>query len=294
MAPKPPMTLDELFGLVVHCRSAEEELNKFFLEREEVIRSAILALLTQEHVYQIGAPGTAKSFLIRSLVRILEGARYHETLLNGETSLESLLGKEQVPDAHVVFLDEVFRAPKETLLGLLPILNERIAYLPTPRKVPLLTLFGASNQNPSPADGLDAFYDRFTFRSIVRPIADSGNFQRFLSMEFPETIETGRTLPHSCGKLRLEEFTQSRNAIGKEIRVGKGGMNAMLHLRERFSQEGVWISDRRWKKVLMAARAVAAWSFQDTVEPLHFKDLICVLWTYPTEIRIIERILQEI
>lgn len=292
--PPTPMKLDALFALVSRCRIIEEKLNGIFLEREEVIRSAILALLTHEHVYQIGAPGTAKSLLIRSLSRFLDGARYHETLLNGETRLDSLLGEEQILKAHVVFTDEVFRAPKETLLGLLPVLNERVAYLPNARKIPLLTLFGASNQNPSPADGLDAFYDRFTYRSIVRPIGNRENFQRFLSMEPPEMTGSENDPPNAGGNIRIEEFGKSRETIRKEIRVGKSGMNAILHLRERFSQEGVWISDRRWKKVLMAARAVSAYSCHETVESAHFKELLCVMWTYPTELRTIERILQEI
>ncbi|MHB1286205.1 MAG: AAA family ATPase [Leptospirales bacterium] len=292
ICPSPrPTTLESLFELIVQCRAIEDALNNVFLERADVVRSALLALLINEHVYQIGAPGTAKSLLIRSLVQHLETPCYLETLMTGETTLSSLMGAEQVPEAHVVFLDEVFRAPKETILGLLPVLNERIAYLPAPRKIPLLTLFAASNQNPSPADGLDAFYDRFTFRSIVRPIASSEHFRQFLCAgtnltgNFP--LETGNKIPP-------ERFMESKLGITDRITLGKSGLDAILHLRERFSQEGIWISDRRWRKVLLAGQAVAAYSFHETVVAGHFKELLSVLWTYPTEVRIIERILQEI
>lgn len=283
--------LDSLFELIVQCRAIEDILNSVFLERADVVRSALLALLINEHVYQIGAPGTAKSLFMRSLVQHLEAPCYHETLMTGETTLPSLMGSEQVPDAHVVFLDEVFRAPKETLLGLLPVLNERIAYLPAPRKLPLLTLFAASNQNPSPADGLDAFYDRFTFRSIVRPIASSEHFRQFLCAGTNQT----ETFPLESGnKILPERFMESKREISHRIALGKSGLEAILHLRERFSQEGIWISDRRWKKVLLAGQAVSAYSFHETVVASHFKELLSVLWTYPTEVRIIERILQEI
>lgn len=280
-------TLDELFRQVEICHRIEEDLNRIILERREVIRMAFLALLSQEHVYQIGPPGTAKSLLVRTLVSRIFGATYFESLLNGEVSLSSLATAKGFREAQVIFLDEVFRAPKNTLLGLLPVLNERIIYSPSGKNLPLLSLFAASNQNPSPADGLDAFYDRFTYRSLIRPIRSGDNFLKLLlSGAFRE--ET------SPGSLMLSDLTGCRQLIETRISVGPSGREGILHLRERLIGEGIFISDRRWRKIVLAARTIAAYSYEESVNSGHLRDLLAVLWTYPTEIRNIERILGEI
>ena len=280
-------TLDELFRQVEICQRVEEDLNRMILERRDVIRMAILALVSQEHAYQIGPPGTAKSLLVRTLVGRIFGATYFESLLNGEVSLSSLAGARGFREAQVIFLDEVFRAPKNTLLGLLPVLNERIIYAPSGKNLPLLSLFAASNQNPSPADGLDAFYDRFTYRSLIRPIRSGDNFLKLVL-----SGAGGEDTPPYA--LKLSDLTGCRHLIETRIGIGPSGREGILHLRERLIGEGIFISDRRWRKIVLAARTIAAYSFEESVNSRHLRDLLAVLWTYPTEIRNIERILGEI
>jgi MoxR-like ATPase len=65
----------------------ESCLNRSFGEREEVVRSCLLALLANEHVYLIGAPGTAKSLIIRTFAGFFEKVSHYETLLHGESTL---------------------------------------------------------------------------------------------------------------------------------------------------------------------------------------------------------------
>lgn len=285
------MTLDNVFGIVSRLRELERTLNLVFFERESVIRSAVLALLMNEHVYQIGQPGTGKSLLIRTIAGRISGGVFFETLLNGETDKDVFKGRFEgggLADAHIVFLDEVFRAQKPLLFSLLPVLNERIFYDGGPRRLPLLSLFAASNQNPSPADGLDAFYDRFTFRSLVRPIENKEVFQKYMENPAPET--SLRPDPD----LTVDSLRSSGEAVRKRIAFDASGRDAIWHLRERFSQEGLWLSDRRWKKVWNAAKGSAAYGYSERVREEHVRDLFPVLWTYPTEFRTIERILLEI
>ncbi|AKS23406.1 MAG: Putative MoxR-like ATPase [Leptospirillum sp. Group II 'C75'] len=281
------MTPEDLFRQVEICHSIEKRLNTVFLERGEVIRMAFLALLSQEHVYQIGPPGTGKSLLVRTLVEHIFGARYFETLLHGEVTLSSLAAAEGFREAQVVFLDEVFRAPKNTLLGLLPVLNERIIYSPAGRRLPLLSLFAASNQNPSPADGLDAFYDRFTYRSLVRPIRSGENFLKLL-LSASENSGTDQA------PLHLLELAGCRKTIQNSVRLDASAKEGFLFLRERLNHEGIVLSDRRWRKVVLAAQTIAVYSFSESVNSRHLRELSCVLWSYPPEIRSIDRILGEI
>jgi MoxR-like ATPase len=69
-----------LGGTTTDARDAlaqvERELSAEVLEREEVVRSMILALIAGEHVLLLGPPGTAKSRLARTKSERISGASY--------------------------------------------------------------------------------------------------------------------------------------------------------------------------------------------------------------------------
>ncbi|MBO0784126.1 MAG: AAA family ATPase, partial [Ktedonobacteraceae bacterium] len=120
----------------------ETELSQVLLERQEAIHTALLALLTREHLILVGPPGTAKSRLIAQLahqIRTSQGGSlscFHWLMtrfttpedLFGPVSLQGLHQDRYVrktagrlPTASLVFLDEVLRGSDpilETLLTL--------------------------------------------------------------------------------------------------------------------------------------------------------------------------------
>ena len=121
--------------------------------------------------------------LADELCRRIEGARYFQWLLTKFTTPEEVFGAvslraleqdeyrrvttRKLPEAHVAFLDEVFKASSSILNALLTLLNERRFH--NGREivaVPLLTLFGAANELPE-EDELAAIYDRFLVRFVV-------------------------------------------------------------------------------------------------------------------------------
>src|SRR5215472_7290769 len=151
------------------------ELEERFLGKSEVIRLLLVAVLAGEHAVLIGPPGTAKSALIRTFARLLH-ARYFEYLLTRFTEPNEIFGPVDIaafregryerrtegmlPDAEVVFLDEVFKSNSAILNALLMLLNERrFASGPRVMQCPLLSAFGASNEVPGD-DALTAIYDR--------------------------------------------------------------------------------------------------------------------------------------
>ncbi|MBN1110282.1 MAG: AAA family ATPase, partial [Methanomassiliicoccales archaeon] len=152
-----------------------DQMGSQFVEREEEIAGALLAMLAGEHVLFIGPPGTAKSQLAKAMCERLEGGAFYYYLLTRFTSPEEVFGplslnslqKDEfrrrtdgyLPQANIAFLDEIFKANSSILNSLLTILNERMFHNGNEvMEVPILTVYGASNELPEQEEGLSALY----------------------------------------------------------------------------------------------------------------------------------------
>ena len=145
--------------------------------REEVIKVALLGVLSRENTILFGPPGTAKSEIARRISKVI-GNGYFEYLLTKFTTPEEIFGPLSIaklkqdqferntqgflPTAQIGFLDEIFKANSSILNTLLTILNERIFHNGHTRQdVPLVSLISASNELPLNDSELSALYDRF-------------------------------------------------------------------------------------------------------------------------------------
>jgi len=171
------------------------ELEQKFLAKEEIIRLMLIAAIAGEHMVLIGPPGTAKSAVIRSFAKLID-AKYFEYLLTRFSEPNELFGPVDIqgfrqgtyrrvttgmlPEAEVVFLDEAFKANSAILNSLLTLLNERrFNNGSTVVRVPLISLFAASNEVPS-SDNLDAIFDRFLLR-VHSDNLDSYHFHELMN-----------------------------------------------------------------------------------------------------------------
>ncbi|HXW84041.1 MAG TPA: AAA family ATPase, partial [Candidatus Binataceae bacterium] len=239
-----------------------DELNRTFLERSELIDCALAALLARCHILVIGPPGTAKSMLAEELCTRVEGARYFQWLLTRFSTPEeifgavSLKGLEQddyrrvtankLPEAHIAFLDEIFKANSSILNALLTVINERVFHNGRERvAVPLLTMFGASNELPD-EDELLALYDRFMLRYVADYIVEDFRFLKMLE----GAPAQGRTT------LEFRELEQL-SAAARAVTVPGGITRAIAELRRELAREQIIVSDRRWKNSLDVLRAHA-------------------------------------
>lgn len=271
-------------------KEMEATLNGAMKEREEVVRSLILALLSGEHLYLVGPPGTGKSLIVRMAAARFPGLVYVERLLHQESDRASLsrapLGGEGIAEGSIVFLDEILRAPKSLLLTLLSFMNERIWHDPDPRPARLLSLFAASNAHPSQSDHLEAFFDRFALRCLVEPVRQFESFAEML-----EEGE-GRFMRMESGEaFSPEDFLRLQRFVVREIPLAPGVVRLLWELRHRLGREGITLSDRRWKMVVKILKAVTCYEGEATAGPRQVGGLLPVLWTYPPEIRTIRRVL---
>ena len=185
-----------------------EILGSGLYEKETAVKLGLLTALAGESMFMLGAPGCAKSMIIRRIKEAFkaddkDGVKYFETLLNqfttpeevfGNISLKALNGelpdehgnkKEEyrrltegmLPEADIAFLDEIWKASPAILNTLLTIVNERKFHNGSKvMNVPLKALFAASNELPAKGKGLEALYDRFIFRLPVDFIKNEDDF----------------------------------------------------------------------------------------------------------------------
>ncbi len=253
-------------------QEAVRRLGQRFLAKDEIARLVAISAIAGEHMVIVGPPGTAKSALVRAFSRLTD-ARYFEYLLTRFTEPNELFGpvdirafregtyerrtEAMLPEAEIVFLDEIFKANSAILNSLLTLLNER-RFNNGARvvEVPLISVFGASNEVPGD-DALDAIFDRF----LVRVHADNLD-----SYHFHRLVQAGLALERE----RLGDGDDGLTPVltAADLRALQGRLSSMLEpdpsllstykgLIFQLRGEGVGISDRRAVKLLKLCAASA-------------------------------------
>src|SRR5213076_2153738 len=156
-----------------------EPMKRDFVGKDEIIDLLGICLIGGENLFILGPPGTAKSALVHELGRRLSG-RTFDYLLTRFTEPNELFGpfdirklrdgelqtntEGMLPEASLVFLDELLNANSAILNSLLTALNERVFRRGREtRALPTLMVVGASNRLPED-DALNALFDRFLLR----------------------------------------------------------------------------------------------------------------------------------
>jgi MoxR-like ATPase len=230
-----------------------QPLKDAFVGKDEIIDLLGVSLTARENLFLFGPPGTAKSALVHSLARRIHGHTF-DYLLSRFTEPNELFGpfdirklregdlvtntEGMLPEADIVFLDELLNANSAILNSLLMALNERIFRRGREtRAIPALFFVGASNNLPED-EALRALFDRFLLRIRCGPVPES---------------QLGNVL--SAGwNLEKEDVAQVASVTASDLREFQKAVRgvdlapvraAYLDLVIKLRHAGMDISDRR-------------------------------------------------
>ena len=252
--------------LIDHLNNILRHLKDKFVGKDDIIDLMGICLAGRENLFMLGPPGTAKSAMVRELSKLING-RSFEYLLTRFTEPNEIFGpfdirklregdlvtntEGMLPEANLIFLDELLNANSAILNSLLMVLNEKIFRRGRENKpLPVVMIVGASNRLPED-EALQALFDRFLIRvrcdyvdpALLNNVLDAGwKLERKEMIDQPE--------------ISADDLFMIQSLIGsidlQEIRP------AYINLVEMLRNAGVQVSDRRAVKLqrLIAASAL--------------------------------------
>jgi MoxR-like ATPase len=232
-----------------------EELEAKAIEREVLSRLIILNFISSSNMFLIGAPGIAKSYLVKKAAFCIKDAKYFEYLMTSTTQEKELLGvpyeaeggkiiyntNDSVIDSHVVFIDEGFKAKSSVLNAFLGITsNDREFHQRGADrgvvKTEVRTFITASNEFSRGTEA-QAFVDRLHFVYEPRRIIQPENYKKFLRGDFDKSNEFSQ-------KLGIDEIDAIK-VLSKDIIISDFIMDVILTIKDRMIKEGLEASDRK-------------------------------------------------
>lgn len=251
--------IDQLNSILAH-------LKEKFVGKDDIIDLMGICLAGRENLFLLGPPGTAKSAMVRELSKLINGKTF-EYLLTRFTEPNELFGpfdirklregdlvtntEGMLPEANLIFLDELLNANSAILNSLLMVLNEKVFRRGREnRPLPVVMIVGASNHLPED-EALHALFDRFLIR-VKCDYVDPALLNNVLTAGWK--LEQ-KAIPGNI-EISAEDIFRVQAMIGdvdlEQIRP------AYINLVEMLRNAGVQVSDRRAVKLqrLIAASAL--------------------------------------
>ena len=165
--------------------------------------------------------------LADELCRRIEGANYFQWLLTKFSTPEEIFGAvslkgleeddyrrvtmHKLPEAHIAFLDEIFKANSSILNALLTVINERVFHNGRERvQVPLITMFGASQR----------IARRGRTDRALRPL-HAALHGRLHQRGIPLPQDAGRRDPEARTTMTFAELDAARADSGERLGAGR-------------------------------------------------------------------------
>ena len=277
------------------------DIKEKFVGKNDVVDLLGVSLVARENAFLLGPPGTAKSAIVKQLSDAIEDGKNFEYLLTRFTEPNEIFGpfdirklkdgelvtntEGMMPEASLVFLDEIFNANSAILNSLLMALNERIFRRgKETRKLPVLMFVGASNQLPED-EALNALLDRFLIR-IQSDYVDPDLLNQVLLAGWKMNDESAPSVQITSGEIKLLQG-QCRQIDLTPVR------EKYVDLVHNLRNTGIKVSDRRAVKLQNVIAASAVLSNRTAANISDFW-VLKYIWDTEEQIEILAGIIDQI
>lgn len=184
------LTDEQEQAVVEHLRNSrqriDEELSKTIIGQKDVVQQLLISLLAGGHCLITGAPGLAKTLLVRSVAQIFhlkfQRIQFTPDLMPSDITGTEILeqrddGRREMEFVHgpifanVILADEINRTPPKTQAALLEAMQEHQVTVAGKRYVLEEPFFVLATQNPIEMEGTyplpEAQLDRFMFNVLI-------------------------------------------------------------------------------------------------------------------------------
>ena len=290
-----------------------DKISRGVYEKEEAIRLSLLSALAGESIFLLGPPGVAKSLIARRLKFAFRDGKSFEYLMNkfstpdevfGPVSIRKLkeedkyerLTDKYLPGAHVVFLDELWKAGPAIQNVLLTILNEKIYRNGEKEiKVNIKGIIAASNELPNVHEGLDALWDRFLLRYMITEIRSAAHFVGMI-VSTEDVYEDPLAEADKIAGVELEDWEKAIDGVEVPAEV-LNVIQLVKHQLDQYDQThetGQFrIYDRRWKKIIRLLRTSAFLNERPKVDLMDCFLMPHCLWSQPEQLEIAQEIVAQ-
>src|SRR3989440_3167497 len=187
----------------------EAELNKVIVGQKQVIEEILIALLAGGHCLITGAPGLAKTLLVKSIAQIFH-LKFQRIQFTPDLMPADITGTEILQDtpegrkmtfvrgpvfANIILADEINRTPPKTQAALLEAMQEHQVTAAGIRHTLEEPFFVLATQNPIEMEGTyplpEAQLDRFMFNLVMDYLDedDEVSVVTRTTAQLPATIE---------------------------------------------------------------------------------------------------------
>lgn len=235
-----------------------------------------------------GCPSTLE--LLDTATQRLEHYVKARAALHSKEPVVQTAGK--IPEADIVFLDEMFKANDGVLNSLLTALNER-KYTNEGHTyaIPAISFFAASNEIPCFSDPqekiLEALYDRLELKIVTEDIADRANRLAVLKNK-----QTG-TANQIHASITLEDLVAMQQEVAS-VPVSDAINQLADDILYELRKNGLALSDRKYLGYYPLAQAKAWLSGHAAVTPQDLLILKSYLWQKPGECPMVEATLNRL